>query len=44
MRFSPPGRTKPIPPQRQAIEEQRRAAKKEAETKVIGVGDLNVKK
>ncbi len=34
----------PIPPQRQAIEEQRRAAKEEAESKVIGVGDLSVKK
>jgi NAD(P)-dependent dehydrogenase (short-subunit alcohol dehydrogenase family) len=34
----------PIPPQRAAIEEQRRAAKREAETKVIGVGDLSVKK
>jgi len=34
----------PIPPQRQAIEEQRRAAKREAESKVIGVGDLSVRK
>jgi hypothetical protein len=33
-----------IPPARRAIEEQRRAAKREAETKVIDVGDLTLKK
>jgi NAD(P)-dependent dehydrogenase (short-subunit alcohol dehydrogenase family) len=33
----------PIPPERAAIEEQRRAAKEEAQDRVIGVGDLNVK-
>ena len=33
----------PIPPERQAIEDQRRAAKKAAGEKTIGVGDLSVK-
>jgi NAD(P)-dependent dehydrogenase (short-subunit alcohol dehydrogenase family) len=34
----------PIPAGRAAVEEQRRAAKREAQTKVVGVGDLSVKK
>ncbi len=33
----------PVDPHRQAIEDQRRAAKKAARDKVIGVGDLSVK-
>ena len=34
----------PIPPGRAAIEEQRRAAKREAQSKKIEIGDLSVKK
>lgn len=34
----------PVDPQRQKIEDQRRAAKKAAREKIIGVGDLSVKR